>query len=105
MDGSTGLMKVTTPYFNFLDIKFQSRMVICLATVHYQSSLCKIAIIDHTYVPTYVRIIDRTYSKFPIDGLLIITIVWVHVITLPPANYKVYHVTPLVFNYLCAKNH
>ena len=73
VDGSTGLMKVTTPYFNFLHIKFHSDTVICLVIVHYQSSLCKIAIMDHAY--TYIRIIDGTCIKFPIDELLTITIV------------------------------
>ena len=71
-------------------------LIIYLVAVYYRLSLCRIPMIDHRYL-------SPTTHIFIVYLLLTTTIVWTHVITLPPS--EVYHSTPLVSNNSYVKIH
>ena len=68
--------------------------IIRLMIVCYELILCKIPVTDHQYLPP-------TTCTSTIYLLLTITIVWMHMITLPPSI--VYHLASLVLNNLHVK--
>ena len=68
--------------FLYLQLKVESREVDHLSAMRHQPSMCKVRIIE----PQYLLLTTRTFLHYLLSTTSILSIVGVHVITLPASN-------------------
>ena len=79
--------------FLYLQLKVESHEVDHLSAMRCQPSMCKVRIIE----PQYLLSTTCTFLHYLLSTTSILSIVRVHVITLPPSN--IYHAMPYKLHY------